>query len=99
MFGRTNTGKGALLRTTALICVVLVMFAGFVQAVHSHSEKSKLASHECSVCSVAHAGVLHKAVQNPLPVFTETEAVALTVVSAKSSAAVLVHHIRPPPSV
>ena len=39
----------------ALLCVLLVLFAGFAQANHVHAAKSNSPAAECSVCSVAHA--------------------------------------------
>ncbi len=56
----------------SLLCVLLVALTGFVQAVHSHANDSKLPSHECSLCSVAHAGVIGSAPYRPVPLFTRT---------------------------
>jgi hypothetical protein len=90
---------GAFVRVTTLTCIALVMYIGVLQAVHSHSEKSQLTNHDCSICSVVHAGVLHKSVQTPLPIFVQTESVVIAFVSAKSSSTVIAFRIRPPPSV
>ncbi len=46
----------------AMACVLLVVLVGFVQAVHVHAESSSLPGHECSLCSVAHAGVIRVSV-------------------------------------
>jgi hypothetical protein len=82
-----------------VLCVLLVLFIGVVQAVHVHSENSKLPSHECSICSVAHAGLIRNAIENPAPVLVQTETVAVAAVTRKSSDIVLSFRIRPPPSV
>ena len=86
-----------LAKNLSLLCVLLVVFAGFVQAVHVHSQDSKLPSHECSVCSVAHAGVIAQAVYRPVPVFVRSARVVLPEVPVKSSDSVFTIHIRPPP--
>jgi len=96
---QVKSKAGVLIRVITLTCVALVMFVGILQAVHSHSEKSQLTNHDCSVCSVVHAGILHGSIQTTLPVFVQTESVFVAPVSAKSSSIVLAFRIRPPPSV
>jgi hypothetical protein len=86
-----------IVKSLSLLCVLLVAFAGFVQAVHVHSQNSGLPSHECSVCSVAHAGVVAQAVYRHTPVFARVVLVVLPEVPVKSSDSVFTLHIRPPP--
>ncbi|SRR5580704_10332772 len=86
-------------KVLALACVLLVTFVGVVQAVHVHSENSKLPNHECSVCSVAHSGIIGHAFYRPAPVFARTVLFVAPDPVSKSSSFVSSLHIRPPPSV
>ena len=91
--------KSALVRALALTCVLLMAFTGFVQAVHVHSDDAKLPSHECSICAVAHAGVLAKAQYRPTPVFVRTVMVLEPEAIAGALGFVSALRIRPPPAV
>lgn len=91
--------RGALVRVLCLICILLVTFVGVVQAVHVHSENSKLPSHECSFCSVAHSGIIGYALYRPTPVFVRAVLFVVPDTVSKSSGFVSSLHIRPPPSV
>lgn len=82
-----------------MLCVLLVAFTGFVQAVHVHTDNSKLPGHECSVCSVAHSGVLNSAVYRPVPLFVRTVLTVLSEVAHNSFGFVSSLRIRPPPAV
>lgn len=81
------------------LCVLLVAFTGIVQAVHVHTDNSKLPSHECSICSVAHAGVLVSTVYRPVPLFVRRVLVVLPQVDHSSFGFVSSLRIRPPPAV
>jgi hypothetical protein len=94
-----NPGRAKPIRIITFICVGLMLFVGIIQAVHVHTENSKLPSHECSVCSVAHAGIIRNAVQNPVPIFVHTESVSIAAVASKSAGVILSFRIRPPPAV
>src|SRR6266436_9622415 len=59
-------------RASALACVWLVLFIGFVSAVHSHPQASRTPERSCSVCALAHAGVVPVAVSAPAPVFASS---------------------------
>ena len=83
----------------SLLCVLLVAFVGVVQAVHVHSDNSKLPSHECSVCSVAHSGVLSTAVYRPFDLFVRAVLTVSPEVARKSSGVIFSLRIRPPPTV
>jgi len=52
-----------------VLCVLLILFAGFAQANHVHPTKANSPSHECSVCSVAHASAIVKTAYRAVPVF------------------------------
>lgn len=43
------------MKTTAVLCIVLVLAIGTVQAVHSHPDGAKTARHSCSICSAPNA--------------------------------------------
>jgi len=91
--------KDPFFRLLSVVCVFLVGFIGFIQAVHVHSGNSKLPSHDCSICSVAHSGVIAKALYRPVPVFVSAVLLVPTDAVPKSSGFVSSFHIRPPPSV
>src|SRR5580692_11639976 len=94
-----HSNRTAFLRLLSLTCVLLVAFAGFAQAVHVHSENSKLPSHECSICSIAHAGVLGSSAFQWAPLTGHTVLVVLPETISKSSGFVFFLRIRPPPAV
>jgi hypothetical protein len=96
---RTHSTKSAFPRLLFLACVLLVAFASFAQAVHVHSENSKLPSHECSVCSVAHAGVIGSSVFHSAPLIARTFLTELPETVSGSSGFVFFLRIRPPPAV
>jgi hypothetical protein len=77
--------------------VLFVAFIGFVQANHVHSDDSRLPSHECSICAVAHAGVLQQLTYRPLIVFVATTSVTIHEVAARSFDGSSSIYIRPPP--
>jgi hypothetical protein len=91
--------KGALVRAVTLICIVVVMIAASAQASHVHSKNSKLGQHDCSVCSVAHSGVLVTSAYRQAPSFSPSAFIHLQSVSLNSFLLVSSLHIRPPPSV
>ena len=90
--------KDASIAALSLLCILLVAFTGLVQAVHVHSDNSKLPSHECSICSVAHAGVLVGTVYRPVPLFVRRVAPVLPQVAHSSFGFVSSLRIRPPPA-
>jgi hypothetical protein len=83
----------------ALLCVLLVLFAGFAQANHVHAAKSNSPSHECSVCSVAHASSIVQLAHRAIPVFRRSILVIREEVSPKPLLLASFLYIRPPPSV
>jgi hypothetical protein len=81
------------------MCALLMLFAGFVQANHVHTDKSTSANHQCSICSVAHAGALISATYQAVPVFTRSILARCPEASPHSLLHNSVLSIRPPPSV
>jgi hypothetical protein len=94
---RTGRIKDRGLAALSLLCVLLVAFTGVIQAIHVHSDSSTVPSHECSICSVAHAGVLSQAVYRPVPVFVRAVLVIPADAVHRSSGFASSLHIRPPP--
>lgn len=94
-----SQSQPSLVRAISLLCIVLVAFTGFVQAVHFHPNESKLPSHDCSICSVAHAAVLGGTIYHPIPFIVRSVQVRTVEVLPKSSGYVFSFHIRPPPTV
>ena len=86
-------------RASAVICVGLILFIGFVAAVHSHSDSSGTDERSCSVCALAHAGVVPVALAAPVPVFATYALYVTRADSPRSLLAVSSLYIRPPPVV
>ena len=96
---RQSHDRATWFRALALLCVLFVGFIGFVQANHVHSANSRLPSHECSICAVAHAGVLHQLTYRPLTVFVRTVRIIIVEAAPKASGFSSSLYIRPPPAV
>lgn len=84
--------------TLALLCVLLILFAGFAQATHVHASSSSSSSHECCICSVAHSGALISAAYRPVPVLTRSVLVRCQDASPNPLLLAFFLYIRPPPS-
>ena len=82
-----------------LLCVLLILFAGFAQANHVHTIKANSPSHECSVCSVAHASAIVKMAYRAVPVFRRSILVQREEATPKQVLFASFLYIRPPPSV
>jgi hypothetical protein len=85
------------IRALGLVCVLLVGFSGFAQAVHVHADNAKLPGHECSICAVAHSGVIASATYQPSPVFVRSVLFVAPDVIHQTSGFVFSLRIRPPP--
>jgi hypothetical protein len=85
-------------RCISLLCVLLIVFTGLVQATHVHPENAKLTGHDCSVCSIAHAGVLNSDIYQPSPHLTRAVLVVPPQIVEKASSFQLCLYIRPPPT-
>ncbi len=86
-------------RASAVVCVLLVLFIGFVAAVHSHADNSGANERSCSVCALAHAGVVPVALSAPIPVFATYALYVTRADSPRSLLFVSSFYIRPPPVV
>ena len=96
---RNKPGRDKSLVRLSWLCVLLVAFIGFVQATHVHTDNSKIPSHECTICSVAHSGALTSTVYRPAPVLVRTALAVSPEVVSKSCLVVFSLYIRPPPAV
>jgi hypothetical protein len=92
------TQRSTPFRALSVLCVLLIAFIGIVQAVHVHSDNSKIPSHECTLCAIAHSGIITSALYRPVPVFVRSVLVIRPGSVCKSSGVVLVPRIRPPPA-
>jgi hypothetical protein len=86
-------------RASAVLCLFLVLFIGFVAAVHSHPDNSRADERGCSVCALAHAGVAPVALSAPIPVFASYTLYVTRADSPRSLLFVSSLYIRPPPVV
>jgi hypothetical protein len=82
----------------ALLCALLMLIASFAQANHVHTDKSASANHECSVCSVAHAGTLTSASFQAIPDLARSILAVCPEASPHSLLLTFFRYIRPPPS-
>jgi hypothetical protein len=91
---RTHTG---VYRAVAVLCVFLIFLTGFIAAVHFHADGSDSSDRSCSVCALAHAGVVPAEIGTQIPVLVPT--VVSEVAAEKSHSLLLVSssYIRPPP--
>ncbi|MGO9128073.1 MAG: hypothetical protein ACLP6G_24695 [Terriglobales bacterium] len=80
------------------LCVLLIAFTGAVQAIHVHADNSQAPNHTCSICSVAHSGLLGNVVQRPAPLVVRAVVVLAPDTPLRSSEFASSLHIRPPPT-
>lgn len=98
MFRTRKNRISATVKLLALAGILLVAFSGFAQAVHVHTDDSKLPSHECSLCSVAHSGAVVSVAYRPTPLFTLAELFIAQESVQLSSGFLFSLRIRPPPA-
>jgi len=90
---------GKAFRVLAILCTLIVALNGYAQAVHVHTQNSSVPGHDCSICSVAHSGVLSSTAYQPAPLFVRTILVVSVEIARSSAGIVFSHRIRPPPTV
>lgn len=91
-----SRNRGQWSRVVSVLCVVMVLVMGTVQAVHSHADTGKSPRHTCSICSTPNAK-LNTAEASLVPVMT-----ALQLASIESGAPRILrpatpNFVRPPP--
>jgi hypothetical protein len=84
-------------RTLGCVCVLLVCLTGFISAAHVHPAKANAPDRSCSVCAMAHAGVVPVELGSPIPVFTSSGTLEESAESVPSFALHSALYIRPPP--
>lgn len=94
---RMWANRSVIVRSTAVLCVLLVFAIGTVQAVHSHPGSAKTARHSCSICSAPNAKL------NTQSVCTVPVMVAVPVARIETSAPRIfrpatTNFVRPPPA-
>jgi hypothetical protein len=87
---------GFLFRWTALLCLLLMVFAATAEARHFHANATD--AQRCSVCVVAHSPTLVARVAAVAPVKVSHPVVVFSDGPALSAVAHDAHCIRPPPA-
>jgi hypothetical protein len=87
---------GVLGRSGVMLCILLVLLTGFVAAAHFHPNDSG-ADHSCSLCALAHTGIVVTSVSQPLPVFTRSVLPEGSTPTQHFLLLVFSQYIRPPP--
>jgi hypothetical protein len=91
--------KAGAYRVIAAVCILLVFVAGFVAAVHFHADQSAASDRLCSVCALAHAGVVPAELGPQVPIFIPSAVSEPATATPGSLLLVSSHFIRPPPAV
>lgn len=86
-------------RAAAVVCILLVFFAGFIAAVHFHPDQSAASDRSCSVCAMVHAGILPVELGPQVPIFVPSVIAEALSATPRSLFLVSSHFIRPPPAV
>ena len=94
-----SSHHSAMAKVLSLLCIFLVTLVPLLHTSHVHPENSKLANHSCSICWIAHDGVLLQRVYQPIPVFAAAIFVGVGGGTPKSLLVTSSIYIRPPPSV
>jgi hypothetical protein len=99
LFAKTDRTCSSLRAAMAVLCALLVVFAGVVQVAHAHIDST--ATHaDCSLCVAAHITV--QLAQSPAPavVAAIVTRVEVSAIRAKASAiSTFALFTRPPPAV
>ena len=89
--------RGVIVRTTAVLCVLLVFAIGTVQAVHSHPDSAKTAQHSCSICSVPGAKLNTQTV-SPAPAMVAVPVARIEKTAPRIFRPTTTNLVRPPPA-
>ena len=84
-------------RALAVLCVGLIFLTGIVAAVHVHADQSSTPDHSCSLCALAHSGVVPAVSSLPVPVFVSSGFFESAGETSRSLLSVSSSYIRPPP--
>jgi len=94
---RMGGNRGVVVRTTAVLCVLLVLVIGAVQAVHSHPDSAKTARHSCSICSAPNAKLNTQSV-SPTPVMVAVPVANVEATAPRIFRPITTNFVRPPPA-
>jgi len=83
-------------RASGVLCVLLVLFISFVAVAHSHSNDSNT-ERSCSICALAHAGVVPVEIGSQIPILIPAVISETAAESSHSLLLVSSSYIRPPP--
>jgi len=86
-------------RAAGLLCVLLISLSGFITAVHAHNPRTGSSERACSVCALAHSGVVAVEIQLHAPVPVAFESFKPLAQQSPSFAQFSSFYIRPPPAV
>jgi len=89
--------RSAIIRATAVLCVLLVFAIGTVQAVHAHPDSAKTARHSCSICSAPNAKLNTQSV-SPAPVMVAVPVARVETTAPRIFRPTTTNFVRPPPA-
>ena len=81
----------------SLLCVVMMLVMGTVQAVHSHPDNASGARHPCSICSAPNAKLSTTPV-SPVPVMVAVPVAAVETYAPRVFRPATSNFVRPPPT-
>lgn len=87
--------RGVIARTTAVLCVLLVLAMGTAQAIHSHPDNAK--THSCSICSVPHANFNTQSI-SAAPVMVAVPVARVEAITPGIFRPATSNFVRPPPA-
>jgi hypothetical protein len=100
LLNTNREGQTGMIRSlVAILCVVLILFVGAAQVLHTHAPDEAAANPGCSLCAVAHVSALPSPVLASPVVAEAVLAVAQPdAVSAPSRFFSFSLYVRPPPA-
>jgi hypothetical protein len=94
---RMWVSRGVIARTTAVLCVLLLLAIGTAQAVHSHPDNAKTSPHSCSICSVPNAKLNTQGI-SAAPVMVAVPVARVEAVTPRIFRPTTTNFVRPPPA-
>lgn len=91
--------QASAVRAVGVLCILLILFAGCISAVHFHLNGNDAPDSACATCALIHAGVVPVLCAPPVPVLAASESVEDSAPQLHSFAPVSSLYIRPPPLV
>jgi hypothetical protein len=91
--------RARMFRAAAVLCVFLIFLTGFIAAVHFHAAGPGTSDRACSVCALAHSGVVPVISGQQSPILVPSVISEAAPASSHSLLLVSSQFIRPPPAV